>query len=182
MKRLIEAKATPNGMLGYLIGRIVVVSGTIMLTVVCLLLAGLAPFGGLALGRAETWLTLAWVLALGLLATLPIGAVLGSLFRSVRGAPAVMLGNLVLIGVSGIFDPITELPTGCSGSGRSSRCTGSGSACVRRCCRAILQRWRSGTRGGIWRRPACWLPGRSPGWFLPRSCCAGSHAARPDRT
>jgi ABC-2 type transport system ATP-binding protein len=108
---LLRAKATPNGMLGYLIGRIVVVSGTIMLTVACLLIVGLAPFGGLALGRAETWLTLAWVLALGLLATLPIGAVLGSLFRSVRGAPAVMLGNLVLIGISGIFDPITELPT-----------------------------------------------------------------------
>jgi hypothetical protein len=33
-----------------------------------------------------TWLTLAWVLPLGLLATLPNGAVLGSLFSSVRSA------------------------------------------------------------------------------------------------
>jgi ABC-2 type transport system permease protein len=108
---LLRAKATPNGMLGYLIGRIVVVSGTIMLTVVCLLIVGLAPFSGLALGRTVTWLTLAWVLALGLLATLPIGAVLGSLFRSVRSAPVVMLGTFALIGISGIFDPITQLPT-----------------------------------------------------------------------
>jgi ABC-2 type transport system permease protein len=108
---LLRAKATPNGMLGYLIGRIVVVSGTIMLTVVSLLIVGLAPFSGLALGRTVTWLTLAWVLALGLLATLSIGAVLGSLFRSVRSAPVVMLGTFGLIGISGIFYPITRLPT-----------------------------------------------------------------------
>ena len=108
---LLRAKATPNGMLGYLIGKIVSVSGTIMITVVCLLIVGLAPFSGLSLGRTVTWLTLAWVLALGLLATLPIGAVLGSLFRSVRAAPLVMLGNLGLIIISGIFFPITHLPT-----------------------------------------------------------------------
>jgi ABC-2 type transport system permease protein len=108
---LLRAKATPNGMLGYLIGNIAVASGTIMLTVVSLLIVGLVPFSGLALGRAVTWLTLAWVLPLGLLATLPVGAVLGSLFRSVRGAPVVMLGTLGLIGISGVFYPITHLPT-----------------------------------------------------------------------
>jgi ABC-2 type transport system permease protein len=108
---LLRAKATPNGMLGYLIGKIVVVSGTIMVTVVCLLIIGLAPFSGLALGRTVTWLTLGWVLALGLLAALPLGAVLGSLFSSVRSASVMMLGNLVLIGISGIFYPITHLPT-----------------------------------------------------------------------
>jgi ABC-2 type transport system permease protein len=107
---LLRAKATPNGTLGYLIGKIVVASGTIILTVASLLIVGLAPFSGLALGRTVTWLTLAWVLALGLLATLPIGAVLGSLFRSVRSAPVVMLSTLALIGISGIFYPITQLP------------------------------------------------------------------------
>jgi ABC-2 type transport system permease protein len=107
---LLRAKVTPNGMLGYLIGKIVVVSGTIMLTVVCLLIVGLAPFGGLALGSATSWLTLAWVLALGLLATLPVGAVLGSLFPSVRSATVMMFGNLALIGISGMFYPITRLP------------------------------------------------------------------------
>jgi ABC-2 type transport system permease protein len=108
---LLRAKATPNGMVGYLTGRIVVVSGTIMLTVVTLLIVGLAPFGGLALGRAVTWLTLAWVLPLGLLATLPICAVLGSLFPSVRSATVLVIGNFALIGISGIFYPITHLPT-----------------------------------------------------------------------
>jgi ABC-2 type transport system permease protein len=107
---LLRAKATPNGMLGLLIGKIVVISGTIMLTVVGLLIVGLAPFGGLSLGRAVTWLTLAWVLALGLLAMLSVGAVLGSLFRSVRSATVMMTGIFGLMGISGIFTPITQLP------------------------------------------------------------------------
>jgi ABC-2 type transport system permease protein len=108
---LLRAKATPNGMLGLLIGRIVVISGIIMLTVACLLIVGLAPFGGLALGRAETWLTLAWVLPLGLLAVLSVGAVLGSLFPSVRSASVMMTVIFALIGISGIFYPITQLWT-----------------------------------------------------------------------
>jgi ABC-2 type transport system permease protein len=108
---LLRAKATPNGMVGYLIGRIVVSAGTILITVVCLLTVGLAPFGGLALGRAVTWFTLPWVLVLGLLATMPLGAVVGSLFRSVRGAPVAMFATLGLMGISGIFYPITHLPT-----------------------------------------------------------------------
>ena len=107
---LLRAKVTPNGMVGYLIGKIVVVSGTIMLTVVGLLIVGLIPFGGLALGSATSWLTLAWVLALGLLAMLPLGAVLGSLFRSVRSATVMITGIFLLIGFSGIFTPITQLP------------------------------------------------------------------------
>jgi ABC-2 type transport system permease protein len=107
---LLRAKATPNGMLGLLTGKIVVISGTIMLTVVCLLIVGLAPFSGLALGRAVTWLTLAWVLALGLLAMLSVGAVLGSLFPSVRSGNVMMIGIFALMGISGIYTPIAQLP------------------------------------------------------------------------
>jgi ABC-2 type transport system permease protein len=106
---LLRAKATPNGMLGYLIGRIVVASGTIMLTTVCLLIVGLTPIGGLALGRTATWLTLAWVLPLGLLAVLPLGAVLGSLLPSARSVTVVMIGLMALIFVSGVIYPITQL-------------------------------------------------------------------------
>lgn len=107
---LLRAKATPNGMLGYLIGRIVVVSGTIMVTTVIQLIVGLALFSGLAHDSAANWLTLVWVLALGLLATLPVGVVLGSLFPSVRSATILMFGSFALLGISGIFYPITQLP------------------------------------------------------------------------
>lgn len=107
---LLRAKATPNGMIGLLIGKIVVISGVIMLTVAGLLIVGLAPFSGLALGRAVTWLTLAWVLAIGLLAMLSVGAALGSLFPSARSGNVMMIGIFGLMGISGIFTPITQLP------------------------------------------------------------------------
>ncbi|HEY5396332.1 MAG TPA: ABC transporter permease, partial [Trebonia sp.] len=111
MSKLVRwARVLGDGMLGYLIGRIVVVSGTVTLTAVCQLIVGLALFSGLGLGSAASWLTLAWVLALGLLAMLPLGVVLGSLFPSVRSATVMMAGIFALIGISGIFYPITQLP------------------------------------------------------------------------
>ena len=81
---LLRAKATPNGMLGYLVGKIVSVSGGLVADLAILLIPGLFIIDGLALGSAGSWLTLSWVLVLGLVATLPIGAVLGSVFTSAR--------------------------------------------------------------------------------------------------
>jgi ABC-2 type transport system permease protein len=108
---LLRAKAIPNGMLGYLLGKVVSFSGQIAFVVAIMLLAGAFLFTGLAIGSPGSWLTLAWVLVLGLLATLPLGAVLGSLFPSQRGAGPwwlLMLSGLAVI--SGIFYPITHLP------------------------------------------------------------------------
>ncbi len=62
------------------------------------------------MGSAATWLTLVPVLLLGLLATLPIGAVLGSLFPSARSAGLLTLAVGGLAAISGIFYPITHLP------------------------------------------------------------------------
>jgi ABC-2 type transport system permease protein len=108
---LLRAKAIPNGMLGYLVGKVVNISGQIAFTFAITLLAGAFLVTGLAIGSPGHWLTLAWVLALGLLATLPLGAVLGSLFpsqRSAGGPMLLLLGGLTAI--SGIFYPITHLP------------------------------------------------------------------------
>jgi ABC-2 type transport system permease protein len=108
---LLRAKAIPNGMLGYLLGKVVNFSGQIAFVVAVTLLVGAFLFTGLAFGRPGSWLTLAWVLVLGLLATLPLGAVLGSLFPSQRSAGpwwVLMLSGLAVI--SGIFYPITHLP------------------------------------------------------------------------
>jgi len=108
---LLRAKAIPNGMIGYLLGKVVNISAQVALAVSITLLAGAFLFTGLATGRPASWLTLAWVLALGLLATLPLGAVLGSLFPSQRSAGPcwlLLLGGLASI--SGIFYPITHLP------------------------------------------------------------------------
>lgn len=108
---LLRAKALPDGMLGYLLGKVVNISGQIAFAVAITLLTGAFLFTGLAIGSLGSWLTLAWVLVLGLLATLPLGAVLGSLFpsqRSAGGPMLLLLGGLAAI--SGIFYPIMHLP------------------------------------------------------------------------
>jgi ABC-2 type transport system permease protein len=107
---LLRAKAVPHGMTGYLIGKIVTTSGVIFISVAGTLITGLFLFRGLAVGQAGTWLTVIWVLLLGLAATLPIGAILGSLFPSARSAGLLTLVIGGLIAISGIFYPITHLP------------------------------------------------------------------------
>src|SRR5207248_370876 len=62
---LLRAKATPNGMLTYLIGKITSVSMGAVGGILLLLVPGAFLFDGLALGSVGSWLTLAWVLAFG---------------------------------------------------------------------------------------------------------------------
>ena len=107
---LLRAKATPNGMVGYLLGKIVSVSGGLLVDLAIFLVPGMFLVSGLAIGDPGSWLTLSWVLALGLVATLPIGAVLGSVFVSVRSQGLLTLPMLGMIAISGIFYPLTVLP------------------------------------------------------------------------
>ncbi|MGO4750042.1 ABC transporter permease [Streptomyces sp. 2MCAF27] len=107
---LLRAKATPHGMRGYLVGKVVSVAGGLLADLAILLLPGLLLIDGLAVGSADSWLTVVWVLALGMLATLPLGAVLGSMFPSARGQALVQLPVLGLMAISGIFYPVTALP------------------------------------------------------------------------
>jgi ABC-2 type transport system permease protein len=107
---LLRAKAIPGGMTGYLIGKIVTVSGMTLINLAIQLTAGLLLFHGLRAGDLGSWLTLAWVLLLGLVATLPMGAVFGSLFPSPRSMQLMMFPLMGLVAISGIFYPITHLP------------------------------------------------------------------------
>ncbi|MEO3973199.1 ABC transporter permease [Streptomyces sp. CAU 1734] len=107
---LLRAKATPHGMPAHLIGKVVSVSGGLLADLAILLIPGLLLIDGLATGTPGSWLTVAWVLVLGMLATLPIGAVLGSLFTSARAQGLIQLPVLGMIAVSGIFYPVTALP------------------------------------------------------------------------
>ena len=107
---LLRAKAIPHGTTGYLVGKVVTVAATILISVAVTLITGPFLFSGLALGNAATWLMLIPVLLLGLAATLPIGAVLGSLIPNARSAGLLTLASGGLIAISGIFYPITHLP------------------------------------------------------------------------
>lgn len=107
---LLRAKATPNGMLGYLIGKIVTVAGGLIAEIAIVLIPGMLIVGGLVLTSLDSWLTLIWVLVLGLVATLPIGAIFGSVFSSPRMLGLLMLPTVGLVAISGVFYPITSMP------------------------------------------------------------------------
>ncbi|WP_055544154.1 ABC transporter permease [Streptomyces kanamyceticus] len=107
---LLRAKATPHGMRGYFTGKIITVSCGLVADLAIFLVPALFLIEGLSVADAGSWLTLAWVLVLGMLATLPFGAVLGSVFTSTRAQGIIQLPVLGLIAISGIFYPITALP------------------------------------------------------------------------
>lgn len=106
---LLRAKAIPNGMVRYLVGKIVQVSGMSLIGCVLVLVPGLFVAEGLELGPAA-WLTLAWVVVLGFLATMPTGAVVGSMISSPRAMGLIMLPLMGVIAISGIFYPSSALP------------------------------------------------------------------------
>jgi ABC-2 type transport system permease protein len=104
---LLRAKATPDGVRAYLVGRVIAVSGGLLIDLAIFLVPALLLLGAPARFDAPTAL---WVFALGLLATLPLGAVLGALLPTPRGQGLLTLPVLGVIGISGIFYPITVLP------------------------------------------------------------------------
>ncbi|ATY13947.1 ABC transporter permease [Amycolatopsis sp. AA4] len=107
---LLRAKATPNGMFGYLVGKVTTFSMVQVASIVVLLVPALFLFDGLAPDGVFSILNLLWVLAAGLVATLPIGAAIGSLIQDSRMLALVMLPMFGLGAISGIFYPITALP------------------------------------------------------------------------
>jgi len=107
---LLRAKATPNGMVGYLVGKIVMFALTTLISVVLLVIPALTVAGELQLGP-RTWLILALVFVVGMVATVPISVALGSLVKSAAQTGLLFLASMLLIVPSGIFYPITALPT-----------------------------------------------------------------------
>ena len=107
---LLRAKATPNGIRAYLVGKLVQISATILAYLAIILIPGVFLVSGLEVADATSWITFAWVLLLGLVATQTIGAMLGSVVATPRGAGYLSLPVLGLIAISGIFAPITGLP------------------------------------------------------------------------
>ncbi|OEU93412.1 ABC transporter permease [Streptomyces oceani] len=107
---LLRAKAIPNGVPGYLTGKVVSQSGMTAAVLLVVLLPAAFLFDGLELGEVSSWLRLSWVVVLGLVATLPLGALLGAVFHSPQGLGVIMLLLTGMVGISGVFYPITALP------------------------------------------------------------------------
>ncbi|MFB4316952.1 ABC transporter permease [Actinomadura sp. 21ATH] len=105
---LLRLRAVPGGIPAYLVGRAVSVLAQIVMYVVLIFAAGIA-FTDLTLpSTAGDWFTLAWVLALGTLAVVPLGAALGALLPGPRNAASIMsLPTTGLMLISGVMLPMT---------------------------------------------------------------------------
>lgn len=107
---LLRAKAVPNGMVGYVTGQAVYHSLSLVPMLLVVLVPSVILFDGVLPGGATAWLTFAWVVVLGLLATVPIGMIIGALVpSSQKVATWGMLPVLLLSGISGIFVPLQAM-------------------------------------------------------------------------
>ncbi len=106
---LLRHKAVPHGLNGYVTGQVVFQTLNLVPQLVVILLPSFLLFDNL-MADASGWLTVVWVLVLGILAAMPIGMLIGAL---VPGTQKVgtwgMLPVMVLAGISGIFYPLQQL-------------------------------------------------------------------------
>ena len=106
---LLRAKAVPHGLVGYFAGQLVLHSSSLVPQTVAVLVPSFLLFDDL-MASASGWFTVAWVVVLGLLATLPIGMVIGAVVPSVQKVGMWgMLPVMAMAGISGIFFPVQAL-------------------------------------------------------------------------
>jgi ABC-2 type transport system permease protein len=107
---LLRAKATPNGMLGYLVGKIVMSALKMLALLMALVIPGIMVAGDMAFG-ARTGPLLAMTVVAGMVSTVPMGLALGCLMKSSMQAGLLVLVSLAVSLMSGIFTPLAALPT-----------------------------------------------------------------------
>jgi ABC-2 type transport system permease protein len=107
---LLRHKALPHGMQGYVTGQLLYHSLGLVPLLLVILVPSFLLFDDLMSNGAAGWATVAWVLVLGLLATLPLGMILGSVVPGVQKVGTWgMLPVLLLTAISGIFFPIQAM-------------------------------------------------------------------------
>lgn len=107
---LLRHKAVPNGLQGYFTSQLLGHSLGVLPQLLVILVPSFLLFDDVMAGGASGWLTVAWVLVLGLMATMPLGMIIGALVPNTQKVNTWgMLPVLVLVGISGIFYPIQQL-------------------------------------------------------------------------
>jgi ABC-2 type transport system permease protein len=107
---LLRIRSAPFGLNGYVSGQVLGHSLGLIPSFALLLIPSAIFFGPVMHQGAAGWITTVWVVVLGLLATMPIGIIIGSLAPNVqRVGTWGMLPIFVLLGISGIFVPIQQL-------------------------------------------------------------------------
>jgi ABC-2 type transport system permease protein len=107
---LLRARAVPRGLIGHVTGHILLNTLSLIPSFLVILVPGAFLFDDMMQNGLRGWATVIWVVLLGLLATLPIGIVIGSLVPGVQKVGTWgMLPILVLLGISGVFSPMDGL-------------------------------------------------------------------------
>ncbi|GCB47532.1 ABC transporter permease [Streptomyces sp. NL15-2K] len=108
---LLRLRGVPGAMTAYVTGKVLFVLVNITVSIALLLLGGRVLLGAGLPDTSQQWLTLVWVVALGIVAVVPIGAAIGSLLPAAREALGVyMLPMMALMVLSGTFSPLRKLP------------------------------------------------------------------------
>lgn len=107
---LLRMKAVPDGLRGYLVGKILTQLAANLLSSLALLIPALIIYPAAAPASVGGWLTLAAVFVLGVVATIPLGALFGAALRSMVQLGFVGLVSYGLAAISGIFYPLAALP------------------------------------------------------------------------
>lgn len=108
---LLRAKAVPHGMTGHLLAKLIVAPVDALLPILPVIIGASIIMPGIMPSSLWRWIAFAVVFLLAVMAMLPWGAVMGSVFRTMMGLGWAMMGMYALAAVSGLFYPITALPT-----------------------------------------------------------------------
>lgn len=107
---LLRMRAVPRGITAYYFGQMLQHSLSVLPMLLVIFIPSAIIFDGIMPTTLEGWATIIWVLLLGMLATLPIGMVLGSLMPNPQKVIVWgMLPTGALIGISGLLIPIQQL-------------------------------------------------------------------------
>lgn len=107
---LLRLKSVPGGMAGYVVGQMLRTTLEIGFSMAIVLVPAFFFIPGLTANGVSGWMEAIGFLLLGLLAVLPLGFVIGSVFKSPRmvgGWGMLVMG--AIIWVSGIFYPLAQM-------------------------------------------------------------------------
>lgn len=106
---LLRHRAIPNGLVGYFSGQMLLQILGLVPQLIIILVPSFLLFDDV-MTNPSGWFTVVWVIVLGLLASLPIGMIIGALVPGVQKVGTWgMLPVMVLAGISGIFYPLQQL-------------------------------------------------------------------------
>ncbi|GGU48145.1 transport permease protein [Streptomyces albospinus] len=109
---LLRLRGIPGAMTSYLTGKTLFVLVNLIASVVLLIVGGATLLGADLPSGPGQWLTLCWVVLLGIAAVVPMGAAIGAVLPAAREALALyMLPVMGLMFISGAFAPLRNLPS-----------------------------------------------------------------------